>query len=188
MWLWDWRGWVPFLRWKESEKERSDQSRGRRRWRRGNPAQKQGKKKQAGIGEIVWKMEHLLGLLKIRVVRGINLAVRDISSSDPYVVIKMGRQVVYDKDTFSLDDPMGNAEFDIQPFLEAVKMRVGSVPNDTVVKTVVPNRSNCIAEESKIYISDGQVCQDVILRLRDVECGEVELRLQWVDVPNAKGL
>lgn len=36
---------------------------------------------------------HLLGLLRVRVVRGVNLAVRDVRSSDPYVVLKMGKQV-----------------------------------------------------------------------------------------------
>lgn len=34
-----------------------------------------------------------MGLLRIRVQRGINLAVRDTRSSDPYVVITMGNQV-----------------------------------------------------------------------------------------------
>lgn len=38
-------------------------------------------------------MDDLLGLLRIRIKRGVNLAVRDISSSDPYVVVKMGKQV-----------------------------------------------------------------------------------------------
>lgn len=38
-------------------------------------------------------MENTLGLLRIRVQRGINLAVRDTRSSDPYVVITMGNQV-----------------------------------------------------------------------------------------------
>ncbi|PNX62217.1 putative ADP-ribosylation factor GTPase-activating protein, partial [Trifolium pratense] len=37
-------------------------------------------------------MENALGLLKIHVQRGVNLAVRDVVSSDPYVVIKMGKQ------------------------------------------------------------------------------------------------
>lgn len=40
-----------------------------------------------------FSMENLLGLLRIRVIRGINLAIRDVLSSDPYVVIKMGKQV-----------------------------------------------------------------------------------------------
>ena len=38
-------------------------------------------------------MESLLGLLRIHVHRGVNLAVRDVRCSDPYVVIKMGKQV-----------------------------------------------------------------------------------------------
>lgn len=38
-------------------------------------------------------VEQLLGLLRVRVVKGMNLAVRDVSASDPYVVLKMGEQV-----------------------------------------------------------------------------------------------
>lgn len=39
-------------------------------------------------------MDNLLGILRVRVKRGVNLAVRDVSSSDPYVVLKLGRQVL----------------------------------------------------------------------------------------------
>lgn len=39
-------------------------------------------------------MDNLLGLLRIRVKRGVNLAVRDVRTSDPYVVVKMGKQVL----------------------------------------------------------------------------------------------
>lgn len=39
-------------------------------------------------------MDNLLGILRVRVKRGINLAVRDVCSSDPYVVLKIGRQVL----------------------------------------------------------------------------------------------
>ena len=40
-------------------------------------------------------MERLLGLLKLKVVRGLNLAICDplSHSSDPYVVIHLGQQV-----------------------------------------------------------------------------------------------
>jgi hypothetical protein len=40
-------------------------------------------------------MDNLLGLLRIRVKRGNNLAVRDLGTSDPYVVITMGKQACY---------------------------------------------------------------------------------------------
>lgn len=48
-------------------------------------------------------MENLLGLLRIRIVRGVNLAVRDVRSSDPYVVVKMGKQVRFSLSFFFHD-------------------------------------------------------------------------------------
>ncbi|RWW27986.1 hypothetical protein BHE74_00044137, partial [Ensete ventricosum] len=131
---------------------------------------------------------HMVGLLKVRVLRGVNLAVRDLWSSDPYVILKMGKQEVYDKDTFSLDDRMGSAEFDIHPFVEAVKMNLVGLPNGTIIRKVVPCRRNCLAEESHVYWSDGEVVQDLFLRLRNVECGEVELQLHWISIPGSGGL
>lgn len=165
-------------------------------------------------------MENFLGLLRIHIKRGINLAVRDTLSSDPYVIVKMGKQKlktsvisksinpewnedltltvtdpslpvklrVYDKDTFSLDDKMGDAQIDINPFLEAVKMRLESLPNGTIITKVKPNRENWLAEESNITWDDDKVVQNMILRLRNVEQGELELQLQWIDIPGSRGL
>nr|AFK44826.1 unknown [Lotus japonicus] len=165
-------------------------------------------------------MEDILGLLRIRIKRGVNLAVRDVNTSDPYVVVKMGKQklktrvihkdinpewnedltlsitdpfkpfvlTVYDHDTFSKDDKMGDAEFDLSPFIEALKMNLEGLPSGTIVTRVQPCRTNCLAEESCITVNDGKVVQDVVLRLRHVECGEVEIQLQWIDLPGAKGL
>ncbi|KAL0743438.1 hypothetical protein Bca4012_084951 [Brassica carinata] len=165
-------------------------------------------------------METLLGLLRIRIKRGVNLAVRDINSSDPYVVVKMGKQklktrvinkdvnpewnedltlsvtdpsltvllTVYDHDMFSKDDKMGDAEFEIKPYIEALKMHLDGLPSGTIVTTVQPCRRNCLAEESKVTWVDGKLVQDLVLRLRHVECGEVEAQLQWIDLPGSKGL
>ena len=97
---------------------------------------------------------------------------------------------MYDKDTFSFDDKMGDAEFEIGPFLKALKnMRSkGGFPDGTIISKVESNRQNCLAEASKIFFSNGKVVQDLVLRLRNVECGEVELQLQWIDVPSSRGL
>ncbi|XP_068652545.1 GTPase activating protein 1-like isoform X2 [Aristolochia californica] len=163
-------------------------------------------------------MEHVLGLLKVRVLRGINLAVRDIRSSDPYCVLRMGKLKlkthvikknvnpewneeltfsvtepimpmkvrVYDKDTFTQDDSMGDAELDILPFVEAVKLNLEGAQDGTVLNKIQPNRQNCLSEESRIVLLDGKVTQYVCLRLRNVECGEVELQLQWVHLPGKR--
>ncbi|KAF5729459.1 hypothetical protein HS088_TW21G01625 [Tripterygium wilfordii] len=165
-------------------------------------------------------MENLMGLLRIHVQRGVNLAVRDVTTSDPYAVIKMGRQklktrvvkkninpewnedltlsisdpnlpisiAVYDHDTFSLDDKMGDAEFDIRPFLEAMRMGLAGLPNGTIITKIQPCRENCLAEESCIIWSNGKVVQNLFLRLRNVERGELELQLQWIDIPGSRGL
>jgi len=37
---------------------------------------------------------NVLGLLKLRIKRGINLAIRDSNSSDPYVVVNIGHEQV----------------------------------------------------------------------------------------------
>lgn len=158
-----------------------------------------------------------LGLLRIKVKRGVNLAVRDVKSSDPYVIVRLGKQKlktriikkslnpewnedltlyvtdpnepvklqVYDHDTFSLDDKMGDAEFDIRPFLEAIKLNLEGLPDGTVITKVKPDRQNCIAEESSIFWEEGKVIQNMFLRLRNVECGEIELQLQWIDLPSS---
>ncbi|KAH9319597.1 hypothetical protein KI387_021366, partial [Taxus chinensis] len=39
-------------------------------------------------------MEDMVGLLKVRVAKGKNLAIRDLKSSDPYVVVSLGNQMV----------------------------------------------------------------------------------------------
>ncbi|XP_008789738.1 protein C2-DOMAIN ABA-RELATED 4-like [Phoenix dactylifera] len=165
-------------------------------------------------------MEHLLGLIRVRVVRGVNLAYRDTRGSDPYIVLRMGRQKlktsvkkknvnpewnedltlsvsdptqtirleVFDKDIFSRDDRMGDAEFEMQSFLEAVRMDLSGLPSGTIITTVKPERTNCLAGESPIVWKDGRITQDLVLRLRNVESGEVELQLQWVSIPGAAGL
>ncbi|KAL6545310.1 Protein C2-DOMAIN ABA-RELATED 4 [Orobanche gracilis] len=165
-------------------------------------------------------MENLLGLLRIKVIRGINLAKRDARSSDPYVVVKMGKQKlkthtvkknvnpewneeltlsisdsnvpitlkVYDKDIFSMDDIMGDAEFEIHAFVEALKVNLPNLPNGTVITKVRPNRENCLSDDSCVVWENGRVIQHMILRLRNVECGEIELQLNWIDIPGSRGL
>ncbi|KAI3451842.1 hypothetical protein Pfo_008507 [Paulownia fortunei] len=165
-------------------------------------------------------MENMLGLLRIKVLRGINLAKRDARSSDPYVIVRRGKQKlktrvvkknvnpewneeltltvadpnlpiklqVYDKDTFTLDDKMGDAEFDIKEFIEVLKMHLENVPSGTVITKVKPNRENCLSDESSIIWENGKVTQHMFLRLQNVECGEIELQLHWIDIPGSRGL
>uniref|UniRef100_G3MPQ9 C2 domain-containing protein n=1 Tax=Amblyomma maculatum TaxID=34609 RepID=G3MPQ9_AMBMU len=164
-------------------------------------------------------MDQLLGLLRVRVIRGTNLAFRDTRGSDPYVVLRMGDQrlktsakkntanpewnedltlsvsepvlplkiEIYDKDTFTRDDEMGEAELDIQPFLDAVRLAWDGIPDGALLKSVEPSMDNCVATESYILYKSRKVVQDVILRLKNAESGEIELQLLWITVPGGLG-
>ncbi|KAK7308707.1 hypothetical protein VNO77_42333 [Canavalia gladiata] len=165
-------------------------------------------------------MDCILGLLKVRIKRGINLAVRDSRASDPYVVINVGEQklktrflkkdcnpewneeltlsikdvktpihlAVYDKDTFSGDDRMGEADIDLKPYVQCLQMGLSKLPNGCKVKRIQPDRTNGLVEESSCVWQDGNFIQEMILRLRNVESGEVVVEIEWIDVPGCKGL
>ncbi|KAK4264013.1 hypothetical protein QN277_029355 [Acacia crassicarpa] len=140
------------------------------------------------------------GILKIRIKKGINLAVRDSHTSDPYVVITMHEQklrtkvveddcnpewndeltlyvkrindpiilTVFDKDTFTEDDPMGEAELDIKPLLQCAKMNMTMTQNlkeECVVNRVKPSKNNCLSEESLCTWVDGKFRQELLLKL-----------------------
>ncbi|KAK8586658.1 hypothetical protein V6N13_010243 [Hibiscus sabdariffa] len=169
-------------------------------------------------------MDSLMGLLRIHVKRGVNLAVRDARSSDPYVVVKMGKQRLKtrmvkrdvnpewnEELTLSMTDPnipiklasllpctttthsprmtkMGDAEFEVSSYIEALRKHTNleEISNGTMLSRLQPNSSNCLAEESLIYLNEGKILQDLVLRLGNVECGEVEIQLEWIHFPGSK--
>ncbi|PWA46687.1 calcium-dependent lipid-binding (CaLB domain) family protein [Artemisia annua] len=165
-------------------------------------------------------MEGVLGLLKLRVKRGINLAVRDTKTSDPYLVASLDSQktktkvikgncnpvwndeltltmkdpkapihiAVYDKDKFSNDDSMGMAEIDVKPYIECLRMGLNynNLPNGTKLERVHPKKNNYLADQSCIVWENGKIVQDMVLRLRDVECGEVVIQIELVPLPGRK--
>ncbi|KAH9602001.1 hypothetical protein KSS87_004607 [Heliosperma pusillum] len=158
-------------------------------------------------------LEKIKGLLRLTVKRGIGLAVRDVTTSDPYIVVCHGDQKVrtaafeksvnpewneeltlyvtdpieplklkvYDSDMF-FDDTMGDAEVDITPFMDSVTNNEDVMENGTIIAVVTPGRENNLIEASNIIWKDGKVTQNMFLRLRNVECGEIELMIQWIQV------
>ncbi|KAL6189968.1 hypothetical protein ACLB2K_036369 [Fragaria x ananassa] len=166
--------------------------------------------------------KNLLGLLRLRIKRGINLAVRDYVTSDPYIIVTMGchrlktRVInknlnpewneeltlsmtdinepillnVYDKDHITHDDTMGDAVVDIKPYVECLKLaaELEKLPDGCALKKVQPSRNNCLATESCCTWHEGKIIQDMRLKLRNVECGEVVVQIEWIDVPGSKGL
>ncbi|CAL5346422.1 unnamed protein product [Camellia sinensis] len=88
---------------------------------------------------------------------------------------------VYDHDTFSADDIMGQAEIDIQPMITSAMAfgDAGMFGNMQIGKWLKSN-DNALKEDSTVNIIDGKVKQDVSLKLQNVESGELELELEWI--------
>ncbi|CAH1417019.1 unnamed protein product [Lactuca virosa] len=91
---------------------------------------------------------------------------------------------VYDKDTFSEDDNLGTANVDVNPYLECLEMRtdLNDLAVGTKLETVEPDEHNHLAEESFIVWNKDSITQDMILRLRNVETGEIEVQIEITPV------
>ncbi|KAK4774317.1 hypothetical protein SAY86_009252 [Trapa natans] len=158
-------------------------------------------------------MVEFVGLIKVNVVKGTNLAVRDMMTSDPYVILTLGQQsvrtrviknnlnpvwnemlilsipdniprlkvIVYDKDTFSTDDFMGEAEIDIKPLLNAAKaFESPTTLEPTQLGKYLASGDNTLVKDSIIILCDGKVKQEVTLKLQKVERGELQIELECV--------
>lgn len=92
-------------------------------------------------------------------------------------------QEVFDKDRFKADDKMGHAHVNLQPIVSASRLRqiLRLSSGETPLRKVAPDSDNCLVRESSISFVNGEVVQDVWLRLCDVESGEVELKLKFID-------
>lgn len=95
---------------------------------------------------------------------------------------------VYDKDTFTGNDSMGDAQIDIKPYVECLKMGLQDLPDDTKVDRVQPSHENCLADESSVVWNKGKMTQEMTLRLRNVECGAVEIQIEWIDFLGWEGV
>lgn len=88
---------------------------------------------------------------------------------------------MYDKDTFSTDDFMGEAEIDIQPLVAATKAYEKSTIDESMqLGKWVASNDNTLVKDGIINLVDGKVRQDLSLRLQNVERGILEIELECI--------
>ncbi|KAI3763761.1 hypothetical protein L2E82_13758 [Cichorium intybus] len=106
-----------------------------------------------------------------------------LAIKDPKVPIQL---TVYDKDTLSQDDNLGTANVDVNPYVECLEMRADlhELPVGSKLETVEPNEHNHLAEESFIIWNKDVITQDMVLRLRNVETGEIEVHIEISPIEN----
>ncbi|CAJ2657397.1 probable ADP-ribosylation factor GTPase-activating protein AGD11 [Trifolium pratense] len=181
----------------------------RNSWARKDSEHKSSSKKSTSLAGMV----EFVGLIKVNVVKGTHLAVRDVMTSDPYVILSLGHQsvktrviknnlnpvwneslmlsipenipplkvLVYDKDTFSTDDFMGEAEIDIQPLvLAAIAYEKSSSNEPMQFEKFVASKNNSLVRDGTISLDEGKIKQEISVRLQNVERGVLEIELECV--------
>ncbi|GAB4831747.1 hypothetical protein Ancab_005759 [Ancistrocladus abbreviatus] len=180
----------------------------RNSWKRKDSEYRSSKKCNLSLGMI-----EFVGLIHVKILKGTNLAVRDMMTSDPYVIISLGHQsvktrvvknnlnpvwneklmlsipdivpplklLVYDKDTFTPDDFMGEAEINIHPLVTAAKAHERSMTGELIqLGKWVASKDNTLVRDSIIFLKEGKVKQEMSIRLRNVERGVLDLELECV--------
>uniref|UniRef100_A0A7N0UCN9 C2 domain-containing protein n=1 Tax=Kalanchoe fedtschenkoi TaxID=63787 RepID=A0A7N0UCN9_KALFE len=102
------------------------------------------------------------------------------------------RLVVFDHDTCSADDEMGEAEIDVKPYLKCYKglnmammtSNMSRPQEGGLISMVQPTKKNCLARESCIVWGKGKLVQEMSLVLRNVECGEVDIEIEIRELPH----
>jgi stromal membrane-associated protein len=90
-------------------------------------------------------------------------------------------QLVYDKDTFSTDDFMGEAEIDIQPLVLAAIAYEKSSSNEAMqFEKFVASKNNTLVRDGTISLDEGKIKQEISVRLQNVERGVLEIELECV--------
>ena len=89
---------------------------------------------------------------------------------------------MFDHDVFSSDDSMGDATVDLNPLLLAAQMHQGMFEEFGCeqIGRWLATSDNDLAKDSNIEVVDGLIKQDVLLKLKNVERGEIEVSLEWV--------
>ncbi|KAL2593034.1 hypothetical protein GLYMA_12G119100v4 [Glycine max] len=96
--------------------------------------------------------------------------------------IEREREEVFDKDLLKVDDKMGNTFLNLQPIVSVARLRdilrVSSI--ETTLRKVIPDGENYLVRERNTNCVNGEVVQNVWLRLRGVKYGELELTIKLV--------
>jgi stromal membrane-associated protein len=88
---------------------------------------------------------------------------------------------VYDKDTFSTDDKMGEAELDIRPLVAAAKACENLIITDlTQLRKWSATEDNPLIMDDRTSLIDGCIKQEITLHLQNVERGELDIVLECV--------
>ncbi|XP_076913235.1 putative ADP-ribosylation factor GTPase-activating protein AGD11 [Bidens hawaiensis] len=148
-------------------------------------------------------MVEFIGLIKVSVVKGTNLAVRDMMTSDPYVILSLGNQSVKTRVIKSNLNPVWNEKlmlsipntmpplkvivYDKDTFKADDFMGDAEIDIQPLVSAAKASENTEVDESSQqqgkdgfVTVSKGIVKQEIALKLQNVEKGVLQIELECV--------
>ncbi|KAL8268628.1 hypothetical protein R6Q59_002426 [Mikania micrantha] len=175
----------------------------RNSWKKKEPENKITKKSTSMAG-----MVEFIGLIKVNVVKGTNLAVRDMMTSDPYVILSLGNQSVKTRVIKSNLNPVWNEKLmlsipnnipplkvivydrdtfkaddfmgDAEIDIQALVSAAKAFENSEVDESALRHGKYAESKDGVITISKGTVKQEIALKLQNVEKGVLQIELECV--------
>ncbi|KAH7332494.1 hypothetical protein KP509_20G090600 [Ceratopteris richardii] len=96
---------------------------------------------------------------------------------DPLRPLKL---FVFDKDFFTADDEMGDAEIDLRPLVAAAKLNAEvDFQEGSNIGRVLRTSSNHFVKDSFIKFKDASLVQEICIKLQNVQKGHIELEVRW---------
>lgn len=81
---------------------------------------------------------------------------------------------------FKSDDKMGDAQIDLHPLIAAAKLKEGFQFQEGMnIRKIVASKENGFVTDSVIKFTNGHIVQEICIKLRNVEKGQIELELKW---------
>lgn len=88
-------------------------------------------------------------------------------------------QLVYDKDKFTTDDFMGEAEIDIEPLVSAaIEYETSTIRETRRLGSWLACKEDTSVSDGKVSHEEVKVKQDISLRLQKVERGVLEIQIE----------
>ncbi|KAI7725247.1 hypothetical protein M8C21_014643 [Ambrosia artemisiifolia] len=153
-------------------------------------------------------MVEFIGLIKVNVVKGTNLAVRDMLTSDPYVILSLGNQSMKTRVIKSNLNPVWNEKLmlsipnniphlkvlvydrdtfkaddfmgDAEIDIQPLVYAAKASENSEVDESTMPHGKCTESKDGVITISKGIVKQEIALKLQNVEKGVLQIELECV--------
>ncbi|KAI3796447.1 hypothetical protein L1987_39118 [Smallanthus sonchifolius] len=175
----------------------------RNSWKKKDAENKATKKSSSMAG-----MVEFIGLIKVNVVKGTNLAVRDMMTSDPYVILSLGNQSVKTRVIKSNLNPVWNEKLmlsipnnipplkvivydrdtfkaddfmgDAEIDIQPLVSAAKASENSEVDESTMQHGKWAESKDGVITISKGTVKQEIALKLRNVEKGVLQIELECV--------